>query len=141
MLAAILIPSGSAFLIAAFDPADLLPKLHDAHAALLVGGCAFIYLGVTGALNNPPARSREAWLRAAFAALVLVFPTSPDPFDKRVLPMSKITLGVHGFHPALRNSRPETDLKPSRSSLVNRLSVPSGSRIQVKEYVSSATGT
>jgi hypothetical protein len=25
-----------------------------------------------------------------------------DPFDKRVLPMSKITLGVHGFHPALR---------------------------------------
>jgi hypothetical protein len=25
-----------------------------------------------------------------------------DLFDKRVLPMSKITLGVHGFHPALR---------------------------------------
>lgn len=51
MLAAILIPSGSAFLIAAFDPADLLPKLHDAHVALVVGGCALIYLGVAGALK------------------------------------------------------------------------------------------
>ena len=51
MLSAILIPSGLAFLIAAFDPADLLPKLQDAHVALVVGGCALIYLGVTGALK------------------------------------------------------------------------------------------
>ena len=49
MLAAILIPSGLAFLIAAFDPEDLLPMLSDAHVALVVGGCALIYLGVTGA--------------------------------------------------------------------------------------------
>ena len=50
-VAAILIPSGLGFVIAAFDPGDLLPMLHDAYIALVVGGCALIYLGVSGALK------------------------------------------------------------------------------------------
>lgn len=50
-VAVILIPSGLGFVIAAFDPADLLPMLHDAYIALFVGGYARIYLGVTGALK------------------------------------------------------------------------------------------
>lgn len=50
-VAAILIPSGLTFLIAAFDPGDLLQELHDAHVALVVGGLVLIYLGVSGALK------------------------------------------------------------------------------------------
>ena len=48
-LAAILIPSGLAFLVIHLDPADLLPRLPDPHVALIVAGCILIYLGIASA--------------------------------------------------------------------------------------------
>jgi hypothetical protein len=48
-LAAILIPSGLAFLMIALDPGDLLPRLPDPHVALVVAGCILIYLGIASA--------------------------------------------------------------------------------------------
>lgn len=48
-LAALLIPSGLAFLMIALDPGDLLPRLPDPHVALVVAGCIPIYLGIASA--------------------------------------------------------------------------------------------
>lgn len=48
-VSAMLIPPGLAFLLTALDPVDLLPRLHEAHLALVVAGCTLIYLGITGA--------------------------------------------------------------------------------------------